>query len=148
MYGNRCGSGLRSTIYVPPDFKKSPSQLVFGRDMILPINNLANWRFIHQHKQAQIEEDLIRKNCTRTDHNDRVGDQITVRKKDFKYETPFKGPYDIVQTWTNGTVLIQALLITDRLNIRRIKPYNSPEVDLYIHLQRLLTCVYCQHIYI
>ena len=61
--------------------KKSPSQLVFGRDMILPINNLANWRFIHQHKQAQIEEDLIQKNSTRTDHNYRVGDHITVRKK-------------------------------------------------------------------
>ena len=61
--------------------QKCPGQLVFGRYMILSINHIANRRLTHQHKQAQIEEDLIRKNSTRTDHNDRVGYQITVRKK-------------------------------------------------------------------
>ena len=34
--------------------QKSPGQLLFGRDMILPINHIANWRLIPQHKQAQI----------------------------------------------------------------------------------------------
>ena len=46
-----------------------------------------------------------------------------------KYETPFKSPYAIVQTWTNGTVTIQTGEATDRLNISRVKPYNSSEVD-------------------
>ena len=32
--------------------QKHPGQLVFGQDMIPPINHLANWRFIHQRKQT------------------------------------------------------------------------------------------------
>ena len=33
-----------------------PSQLVFGRDAILKINQEANWQLIKQHKQALIYE--------------------------------------------------------------------------------------------
>ena len=33
---------------------KIPEQLVFGRDIILPIMHIENWRYIHQRKQAQI----------------------------------------------------------------------------------------------
>ena len=33
--------------------KKSPGQLVFGRNMILPINHIDNWRYIRQQKQTQ-----------------------------------------------------------------------------------------------
>ena len=50
-------------------------------------------------------------------------------KNDFKYETSFKGPYEIVQTWTHGTATIQTGAVTDRLNIQRIKSYKIPEVD-------------------
>ena len=49
---------------------------------------------------------------------------------DFKYETPSICPYIIVQTWKNGNVTIQMGAVTDRLNIRRIKPDKIPEVDL------------------
>ena len=27
--------------------------------------------------------------------------------QDYEYETPFQGPYEIFQAWTNGTVTIQ-----------------------------------------
>ena len=47
----------------------------------------------------------------------------------FKYKIPFKVPYEIVQTWTNGNVIIQMREVTSRINILRIKPYNNPEVD-------------------
>ena len=50
-------------------------------------------------------------------------------KNYFKYETPFKVPYETVQKWTNKTVTIQMKAVTDRLNIRRLKPYKIPEVD-------------------
>ena len=30
--------------------EKNPGQLVFGRDMILPIIHVADWRYIRQHK--------------------------------------------------------------------------------------------------
>ena len=61
--------------------QKILGQLVFGRDMILPINHLANWRFICQRKQAQIEKNVINENSTRINHNYRSGDQIMLREK-------------------------------------------------------------------
>ena len=38
---------------------KSPRQIVFGQEMILPINYAADWRYISQRKQAQIDKDVI-----------------------------------------------------------------------------------------
>ena len=35
--------------------EKNPGQLVFGRDMLIPINHVANWRYICQRKKVQIE---------------------------------------------------------------------------------------------
>ena len=55
-------------------------QLVFGQDMILPINNIENWRYIHQQKQTQIEKDVIRENSTRTDYYYNIGDKVLVRR--------------------------------------------------------------------
>ena len=61
--------------------QKSLGQLVFGQDMILPINHLANWILICQRKQAQIDNDVIRKNSTRVDHDYRIVDCVMVRGK-------------------------------------------------------------------
>ena len=98
--------------------------------MILPINNLKNWRLIRQRKQVQIEKDVIHENSTRIDHNSIVGYQVVVRgDNDFKYEIPFTGPYENFQTWTNRTVTIQTGVVTDILNISRVEPYKIPEVD-------------------
>ena len=36
-----------------------PGHIVIGLDMIIPINLIAYWRYIHQQKQAQIDEDVI-----------------------------------------------------------------------------------------
>ena len=47
--------------------QKSPGQLVFGQDMILPIKHIANWRHICQRKQKQIEKYAIKKNFTEMD---------------------------------------------------------------------------------
>ena len=61
--------------------QKSPGQLVFGQDMILPINHLASWILIHQRKQAQIEKEVIRENSTRVNHDYRIGEWVMVRGK-------------------------------------------------------------------
>ena len=61
--------------------RKSPVQLVFGRDIILPINHIANWRHICQRKQKYIEKDLISEKFTRIDYDLNIGDKVTVRKK-------------------------------------------------------------------
>ena len=46
--------------------------------MIIPINHVADWRYICQHKQAKIDKDVIRGNNTRIDYNYRVGDKLMI----------------------------------------------------------------------
>ena len=43
-------------------------------------------------------------------------------KADYKHETPFKGPYKIVQCWTNDTVTLQMGATTNGLNTHMINP--------------------------
>ena len=76
---------------------KIPVQLVFGRYMILPINHIADWRYIRQRKHAQIDKDVIRENTTIIDHNYRVGDKVmTLTQSEYKYKTLFRGMYEVV----------------------------------------------------
>ena len=78
---------------------KSPDQIVFARDMTIPINHVAGWRYISQLNQVQINKDLICENNTRINYDYRVGYKVRTRNKSAcKYETPFKGLYEIVQT--------------------------------------------------
>ena len=98
--------------------------------MILPINHIANWKYIRQQKQAQIEKGLICENSTRIDDDYNIGDKVMVRMNQYyKYKTLFQGPYEIIQVRTNRTVTIQTGAVTARLNIRFLKPYNNPEVE-------------------
>ena len=105
---------------------KSIGQLVFVRSMILPINHLACWRYICQHKQVQINKDVICENTTIIYPNYGVGDTIMIKTKSaHKYKTPFKSLYVIVKTWTNGTVTLRTGSVTNRIIICNIKPYNK-----------------------
>ena len=54
---------------------------------------------------------------------------MTNIRSTYKYETLFKGPYEIFQTWTNGTFALQTGAVTHRLNIRNIKTYNDADVE-------------------
>ena len=60
---------------------ESPVQMVFGRDMILHINHVSDWRYIRQCKQSQIDRDVIRENTTIIDHDYRVGDKVATQTK-------------------------------------------------------------------
>ena len=66
--------------------------------MILSIVHIDNWRYIFQRKEAQIYKDVIHKNYKTTNHNYRVWDQVLVQNNSvFKYEIPFKGPYEFLK---------------------------------------------------
>ena len=115
---------------------KIPGQLVFSRDIILPINHISDWKYIRQYKQAQILKGVIHKNCTRTEHDYKVGYQVTIgRKIVFKNVTPFKVPYEIVQTWENVSATLRTGAVTTIANIRRIEPYknNIEEGNVFIN---------------
>ena len=66
---------VQSTYHRKKD--KSLGQLVFGIDMILPIDHVADWRKIWQRKQKQINKYINLENTTIINDKYRVGDKVT-----------------------------------------------------------------------
>ena len=50
---------------------------------------------------------------------------MLVNNNALRYEMTYKGPFEITQCCTNGTVLLQYDVIKIRYNIHCIKPYTS-----------------------
>jgi transposase InsO family protein len=76
--------------------KKTPGQLVFGRDMIFNIQHVANWEYIRQNKQDRIEKNNNAENAKRVHHTYKEGDPVLLRRgTENKYEAPYKGPFNI-----------------------------------------------------
>ena len=105
----------------------TPAQLVFGRDMIYPIEYVAEWDVIRQKKQKVIDQNNARENSRRIDFDYRVGQKILIINTDIqrKLDNPTMGPYKITDVFSNGTVCIRRGNVLERLNIRRIKPYHE-----------------------
>ena len=62
-------------------------QIVFGRDAILKIKNVANSEHIRQRKKLRINCNNKRENMRRNNHQYKVGEKILVtRKKNSKHE--------------------------------------------------------------
>lgn len=107
----------------------SPAQLVFGRDMFMPITVNPDWEAIRKRKQDSINKSNRRENMKRIDHKYQTGDLVTVERLGVipKLSLPRKGPYTVVKPHDNGTVTIQLEpFVTDRMNIRRVRPYYDP----------------------
>ena len=102
----------------------SPMHLVFGRDAILNIKHVADWEHIWQRKQLRINQNNMRENMRRNNHQYQVDEKILVKsKKNSKHELEFMGPFPITQINDNGTVRFQKGIINDANNILRIKPF-------------------------
>jgi len=113
---------IRATYHTT--LRKTPGQLVFGRDMILNVQHTANWEYIRSRKQKLINKNNRLENAKRVKHTYQVGDLVMLRKgTENKYEQPYSGPHSILQVNTNGTVRLQMGPIADTVNIRRIEPY-------------------------
>lgn len=65
---------LCSTIH--STLKATPAQLVFGRDMILPIAFKANWEELRARRQKQITIDNERENSKRIAYDYKIGDKV------------------------------------------------------------------------
>ena len=115
---------IRSTVHTT--LGASPGQLVFGRDMILPITYKADWAVVTNRKQQRINKSNTRENSKRIDIQYTQGDKVLLTRPGIlpKLSRPRKGPYTITEVHTNGTVTIQkGPAVTDRVNIRRLVPY-------------------------
>ena len=115
---------VRSTYHTT--LKKSPGQLVFGRDMIFNIQHKANWEFIKQRKQKIINKNNKQENSKRISFEYKKGQKVLLKKgTENKYETPYSGPHTILQVNDNGTVRMKVGATIDTYNIRRLTPYTD-----------------------
>jgi hypothetical protein len=105
----------------------SPAQLVFNRDMFLPIQYVADWTRIRQRRQKEINRSNTKENSSRIMHEYRPGDRVLLTTPGIlpKLNSPRTGPYEVVRVHDNGTVTIRKGHVQQRVNIRRILPYHT-----------------------
>jgi transposase InsO family protein len=104
----------------------TPGGIVFNRDMFLNIPLLTDFAILQDKRQTVVDDNLRRANQRRRHHDYQPGDEcLTIDPTaTSKLDTRYLGPFRIVQTHVNGTVTIQKTPhVTDRLNIRQIRPY-------------------------
>ena len=120
-----CAYALRCTYHTT--LKATPGQLVFGRDMILPIKFEADWALIEKRKQMSINNSNRQENKKRIPHTYAVGDKVLLTKPGIlrKMSTPYSGPYIVQHVFSNGTINIQKGAVIQRVNIRRVVPYHE-----------------------
>jgi hypothetical protein len=109
--------------------KATPGQLVFGRDMLLPIKLKANWAEIKARRQEEMRCYNECENKGQRVHDYKDGDQIHLicSRKKSKLSPPCEGPYQVEHVFTNGTLLIQRGAVSERVNIRRVSHYFESE---------------------
>ena len=118
-----CAYAIRSTYHTT--LQASPAQLIFGRDMILPIKFKADWARIRANRQRIMAMSNLRENSTRISHDYKVGEKILLTKPGMlrKLSTLREGPYLVQAVHTNGTLHIKRGAISERVNIRRVAPF-------------------------
>jgi hypothetical protein len=118
---------IRSTYHTT--LQATPCQLVFGRDMIHNIAFRANWDLIQKQKQDIINKPNQKenKNYSRIPYEYKVGDQVFLETPGIlrKLSTPRTGRYPVTNVYKNGTIRIQKGIVSERVNIRRITPFNQ-----------------------
>ena len=114
---------MRATVHTT--LKASPMQLVFGRDAMFNIPFTANWNDIRKRKQSIINKNNIQENKKRRQYQYSAGDKVLVEARiTDKYSEPiWNGPYLVTKVHDNGTLRLQRGVVSETVNIRRIKPY-------------------------
>ena len=109
---------IRSTFHTI--LRATPGQLVYGRDMVLPIQFKADWAAIQQQKQKETKRNNERENKSRIPFEYKVEGKVLLKTPGLiaKHKTPRTGPYEIEQVYSNGTIRIRRGQISDRVNIR------------------------------
>ena len=118
---------IRSTYH--STLEATPAQLVFGRDMLLPVKFAADWARIRQKRQAEMSRNTQRENRSRLRHTYKVDDKVLLTKPGInpKLSAPRQGPFKVERVYTNGTIRIRRGAISERVNIRRVTPYFENE---------------------
>jgi hypothetical protein len=106
----------------------SPGAMAFHRDMFHPIPLLVNYNDLRERRQVKIDENNRRANRRRRFQDYQPGQEVLILVyQPTKTEPRAIGPFQIEQVHVNGTVTIRRNEhVTERINVRRIKPYRRP----------------------
>ncbi len=89
---------------------------------------IADWKKIGEHRQLLTDCNTDRENEGRIDYDYQVGQKVLVRNDDIlrKAESRFlREPWLITSIHTNGTIRVQCGNKSERMNIRRVKPFDD-----------------------
>lgn len=114
--------GMRATYHT--ELQASPSQVVYGRDMIINATYMADWRAISNRRNISSRINNARENAKRLPFQYAIGQQVYIRVNDISRKLDSQqGPFPITQVHANGTVTIQrSPILTERINIRCLHP--------------------------
>ena len=128
-----CAYGIRATH--PAHFQYSPCEMAFSHNMIFRERVLIDWEATKEKRRLQALQNNAKQNKNRLVHEYKVGDLVLLvtpsyeRKNQPKISPPTsKGdPFKITKIYHEiGIVRIKRGLTTDKVSIRRIKPYTKP----------------------
>jgi hypothetical protein len=117
---------IRSTHHTV--LKASPGAAIFGRDMLFDILFISDWKKIGEHRQKLTDLNTAHENEGRIDYDYKVGQKILVQNKGILRKAQSiwqKDPWTITRVHTNETITIQRGNKEERLNIRRVKPFEE-----------------------
>jgi hypothetical protein len=105
----------------------TPCQLVFGREIIHNISFQANWNRIQKRKQDLIDRSNSKENKSCIPYEYKVGHQVLLETPEIlrKLSAPCIGPYSVTKVYKNGTIQIQKGIVSERVDIRRICPFQA-----------------------
>jgi hypothetical protein len=104
-----------------------PDTAIIGRDMLVDIPFIADWKKIGEHRQPT-DHNNDRENESQTDYDNKVvkkysyGTMVFLRKAESRY---LREPWLITSVNTNGTIRVQCGNKSERINIQRVKPFDD-----------------------
>jgi hypothetical protein len=117
---------IRSTYHTV--LKASPGEAIFRQDMLFDIPFIADWKKIGEHRQLLTDCNTSRENEGRIDYDYKVGQKVLIRKEGILQKTEsrhLKDPWVITSFHINGTIRFQCGNKSERMNIRRVKPFHE-----------------------
>ncbi|GMF56200.1 unnamed protein product [Phytophthora fragariaefolia] len=109
----------------------SPSQAVFGRDMLFDVTTTTDWGQQQTRKEAQIRQANDRENAQRMTHEYLPGDMVMaacIKQRAPKLQPLYEDPFPIISVRSNGIVVVDKERYAETLFIRRIKPFKPPNM--------------------
>ena len=106
----------------------SPGALAFHRDMLLDVPIIVDLLAIRERRQLSVDENLRRVNARRSSYDYQPGQQVLKKRHEWtKLGERWDGPFPIKRVHVNGNLTIELRQgVTERINIRRVKPYHTP----------------------